>query len=164
MVNKDVIIAQLLEQNQLLAEHNIQLQQKVQMLEEKIARLEKNSSNSSKPPSSDIINPQPTNKKKTKRKIGGQKGHPKHSRPLFEADEIDNTIIHELSAKEIKRKRLITLPETESALQQIDLPKKLYYVIDHRVQLYLAPNGNIIKAKLPKDIRKAGLFSTRTMA
>ncbi len=52
----------------------------------------------------------------------------------------------------------------ESALQQIDLPKKLYRVIDHRVQLYIDPKGHIVKAKLPKDIRKAGLFSTRTMA
>ncbi|MCK5127789.1 MAG: IS66 family transposase [candidate division Zixibacteria bacterium] len=153
-----------MEQNQLLTKHNIQLQQKVQMLEEKIARLEKNSSNSSKPPSSDIINPQPTNKNKTKRKIGGQKGHPKHSRPLFEADEIDNTIIHKLTAKEVQRRGLIQLDKTESALQQIDLPEKLYTVIEHRVQLYLGPNGEIIKAKLPKDIRKTGLFSTRTIA
>ena len=89
MTNKDVIIARLLEQNQLLTEHNIQLQQKVQMLEEKIARLEKNSSNSSKPPSSDIINPQPTNKKKTKRKIGGQKGHSQGRIVFYSNDGID---------------------------------------------------------------------------
>ena len=133
MVNKDVIIARLLEQNQLLTEHNIQLQQKVQMLEEKIARLEKNSSNSSKPPSSDIINPQPTNKKKTKRKIGGQKGHPKHTITLFEAEEIDNTIIHKLPAKEIRRRGLIPLDKTESALQQVDLPEKLLLQRDLRL-------------------------------
>lgn len=49
-------------------------------------------------------------------------------------------------------------------MQQIDLPEKPYSVIDHRVQLYLAPNGKIIKAKLPKDIRKQGLFSNRMTA
>jgi len=168
MVDKDVIIARLLKQNELQAQRiHLQDQQiqflttRVQELLEKVARLEKNSSNSSKPPSSDIINPQPENKKKKKRKIGGQKGHPKHNRPLFEADEIDKTIVHKLSAKEIERKGLVPLPETESALQQIDLPEKLYHVIDHRVQLYLAPNGKIVKAKLPKGIRKAGLFSNR---
>jgi len=171
MTNKDVIIAQLLQQNeqlnqqvQLLTDEKQQLREHIKLLEEKIARLEKNSSNSSKPPSSDIINPQPTNKKKKKRKIGGQKGHPKHSRPLFKASEIDKTIVHKLSAKEIKRKGLVPLPETESALQQIDLPEKPYHAIDHRVQLYLDPRGNIVKAKLPKHIRKAGLFSTRMMA
>ena len=154
---KERLIEKQAEEIKMLKEH-------IKFLEEKIARLEKNSSNSSKPPSSDIINPQPENKKKKKRKIGGQKGHPKHSRPLFGADEIDKTIVHKLSAKEIKRKGLVPLSETESALQQIDLPEKLYNVIDHRVQLYVDPNGNIVKAKLPKDIRKAGLFSTRTMA
>jgi len=164
MVDKDVIIAQLLRQNEHQADQIRLLTEENQKLRERIARLEKNSSNSSKPPSSDIINPQPENKKKKKRKIGGQRGHPKHSRALFEKDEIDKTIIHKLSAKEIKRKGLVPLPETESALQQIDLPQKLYYVIDHRVQLYLAPNGKIIKAKLPKEIRKAGLFSTRMTA
>jgi len=157
MQDKDAIIRHLMEENKQLREH-------IKLLEEKIARLEKNSSNSSKPPSSDIINPQSTNKKRKKRKIGGQKGHPKHRRPLFEADEIDNTIIHKLSAKEIKRKRLVALAQTESALQQIDLPEKLYTVIDHRVQLYVDPDGNVVRAKLPKNIRKAGLFSTRTMA
>ena len=126
--------------------------------------MKKNSSNSSKPPSSDIVNPQPTNKKKKKRKIGGQKGHPKHKRPLFEADEIDKTIIHKLPAKEVRRRGLIPLEETASALQQIDLPKKLFNVVDHRVQLYLDTNGNIVKAKLPKDVRKAGLFSARMIA
>lgn len=81
-------------------------------------------------PSSDIINPQPENKKKTKRKIGGQKGHPKHSRALFEDNEINKTIPHKLPAKEIERRGLIELAETESALQQIDLPEKLTILIN----------------------------------
>jgi hypothetical protein len=49
MLNKDTIIEQLMKQNQQLAEQNILLLQKVQQLEEKIARIEKNSNNSSKP-------------------------------------------------------------------------------------------------------------------
>lgn len=109
MVNKDIIIARLLEQVQLLTEQNLQLHSEVQQLREKIARLEKNSSNSSKPPSSDIINPQSPNKKRKKRKIGGQKGHQKHNRPLFESSEIDQTIIHKLPAKEIRRRGLIPI-------------------------------------------------------
>jgi len=160
MTNKDVIIAQLLRQNEQQAEQIRMLTEENQRLRERIARLEKNSSNSSKPPSSDIINPQPPNTQKKKRKIGGQKGHPKHSRPLFETDDIDKTVIHKLSAEEVRRRGLIPLPQTESALQQIDLPEKFYTVIDHRVQLYRTPNGAIIKATLPKEIRKAGLFST----
>ena len=171
MINKDVIIARLLRQNEqqadqirLLTEQNLQLHTENQKLRERIARLEKNSSNSSKPPSSDIINPQPENKKKKRRKKGGQRGHMKHTRPPFTPEQIDETIIHELSAEEIDRRNLTPLGKTESALQQVDLPEKLYNVIEHRVQLYVDPNGNVIKAKLPKEIRKEGFFTFRMTA
>ena len=173
MRNKDVIIARLLRQNELLkqqvqlfTEENKQLREHIQLLEEKIARLQKNSSNSSKPPSSDIINPKPSSKRgrKRKRKRGGQFGHKKHSRKPFAPEQIDKTIIHELSAEEISRRNLKPLGQTESALQQVALPEKLYNVIEHRVQLYVDPNGNIIKAKLPKEIRKEGFFTCRMTA
>ena len=157
MDNKDAIIAAQQKQIERLLE-------RIRQLEDEIARLKKNSSNSSKPPSSDIVDPQPDRKKKRKRRIGGQNGHPKHSRPLFEADEIDKTIIHKLPAEEVHRRGLMKLNETESALQQIDLPEQLFNVIEHRVQLYVDPNGEVVKARLPKDIRKTGLFSPRMMA
>jgi len=83
---------------------------------------------------------------------------------LFETGEIDEEVIHELSAEEVRRRGLVPLQQTESALQQIDLPGKSYIVIDHRVQLYRTATGKIIKATLPKEIRKAGLFSTRMTA
>ena len=122
MQDKDAVIKQLVEENKQLREYII-------LLKEEIARLKKNSSNSSKPPSSDIINPQPQNNKKKKRKIGGQMGHPKCSRAIFEASEISETIIHKLSAKEVRRRGLIPLAKTESVLQQIDLPEQLFNVI-----------------------------------
>ena len=59
-----------------------------------LAAARKNSSNSSKPPSSDIVKPkQPASpgrgKRKRKRKIGGQPGHRKHERTfsLSDADQ-----------------------------------------------------------------------------
>jgi len=149
-----------MEQNQLLVTQNLQLHAEIQQLKEKIARLEKNSSNSSKPPSSDIINPKPASKNGRKRKRSGQLGHKKHSRQPFTPEQIDKTIIHELTVDEIHRKKLTPLDETESALQQVDLPDKLYNVIDHRVRLYQKSNGEIIKATLPKEIRKEGLFAS----
>jgi hypothetical protein len=157
MTDKDILIQQLFEQIRLLQAENAALR-------EKIARLEKNSSNSSKPPSSDIVNPQPANHKKKKRKIGGQVGHPKYNRALFKANEIDQTVIHKISAQDICRRGLIPIDKTESVLQQVDLPAKLYTVIDHRVQLYVDPHGKIVKATLPKNIRKAGLFAVKMTA
>ena len=56
-------------------------------------------------------------------------GHPKHNRTLFEADEIDRTVIHKISVEEVRRRGLIPIDKTESVLQQIDLPEKLFNVI-----------------------------------
>ena len=160
MTNKDVIIERLLQQNEQLSQQVQLLTEENQKLRERIARLEKNSSNSSKPPSSDIINPKPASKNGRKRKQGGQLGHKKHSRQPFTTEQIDSTIIHELSVDDIRRRNLTPLDETESALQQVDLPAKFYTVTDHRVRLYKTPNGAIVKAPLPKVIRKEGLFSS----
>ena len=136
MVDKDVIIARLLRQNEQLTHQNQLLIEENQKLRERIARLEKNSSNSSKPPSSDIINPKPPAKNGLKRKRGGQKGHKKYNRELFPEEAIDKTIVHKLPKDEIEHKKLITLDQTELAIQQVDLPEKLYTVTEHRVQLY----------------------------
>lgn len=154
MTNKDVIIAQLLRQNKQQADQIRLLTEENQNLREKIARLEKNSSNSSKPPSSDIINPKPQSKNGHKRKRGGQLGHKKHSRQPFTDKQIDNTIIHELSAEEVGRRNLTPLDKTESVLQQVDLPEKLYTVVDHRVRLYKTPNGLSSRPNCPKRFAK----------
>ena len=171
MTNKDVIIAQLLRQNEqqtnqirLLTEQNIKLHTENQELRERIARLEKNSLNSSKPPSSDIINPKPTLKNGCKRRRGGQRGHKKHSREPFTPDQIDKTVIYELSKEEISKRNLIELNQTEATLQQVELPTKLFSVIEHRVKLYRTLSGRIIRATIPKHIRKEGFFTSSTTA
>jgi len=149
----------------LLVQHNQQLEAEILELKEHIARLEKKSATSSTPQSSDIIPPQPIGvMKKKKRKRGGQLGHPKHSRQLFSADAIDETIVHKLADEEVKHRKLTELPKTALALQQISLPKKLYRITEHRVQLYQTCDGKIISAKLPPAIRKAGLFAPDMIA
>jgi len=55
----------------------------------------KNSTNSHRPPSTDSPDRKPKRKPPkdpSGRKRGGQKGHPKHSRPLVEPDEVDVTV------------------------------------------------------------------------
>ncbi|MBN1513184.1 MAG: hypothetical protein JXB13_14305 [Phycisphaerae bacterium] len=56
-----------------------QLLARIEKLEAEVARRDKNSSNSSKPPSSDIVKPA-KRKEKGIRRIGGQPGHRKHER------------------------------------------------------------------------------------
>jgi transposase len=66
-------------------------------LEARIAELEakigKDSTNSSKPPSTDHPHAKPVpNKPKSKRPIGGQPGHPKHERALIPSEECRTVI------------------------------------------------------------------------
>ena len=71
----------------------VDLKAQVARLAEQVAKLLKNSSNSSKPPSSDIVKPPkpPAPRGNTKRQIGGQPGHPKHDREPFGPQELDDT-------------------------------------------------------------------------
>ena len=77
-----LVIRFLLEENAKLRAENVELR-------ERIARLEKNSQNSSKPPSSDITKPPHERRRPGKRKIGGQTGHQRHLRKLLPAEEVD---------------------------------------------------------------------------
>jgi len=74
---------------------NAALKERVDQLERELAAAKKTSRNSSKPPSSDITKPPKTKPKgRRKRKTGAQHGHPKHSRPDFTPEQIDNTVEH----------------------------------------------------------------------
>jgi transposase len=53
------------------------------------ARLKRNSTNSSKPPSSDSSKPKRERKPGTGRRPGGQAGHPPHQRELFPAEQVE---------------------------------------------------------------------------
>ena len=112
MDGKDAIIARQQKQIHALLQMNLRqekqiadLQKRVETLLDKIMRLEKNSRNSSKPPSSDIVKPSQSGKPRGrgKRRIGGQKGHPKHERKTFRPDEVDEVIEYEFLPDEGRR-------------------------------------------------------------
>lgn len=69
-----------------------ELEARVAELESKLAKAQKNSSTSSKPPSSDIVKPPPkrAKRKRGKRKRGGQPGHPRHERAPFPEEALDD--------------------------------------------------------------------------
>ena len=77
-----------------LESQNAQLLAKVNTLSEQVARLSKNASNSSKPPSSDIVKPPKSGPPSGARKAGGQPGHPGANRPLLPLERIDKIVDH----------------------------------------------------------------------
>ncbi|MCY3020203.1 MAG: IS66 family transposase [Planctomycetota bacterium] len=140
--------------NQQLALDNV-------LLRDEIARLKKNSSNSSKPPSSDIVSPPklplPRGKK---RKRGGQRGHPRHQRPPFDVTQIDQVIYHELPPADVRRRRLKRLKDC-FIVQQVELVDKPYLITEHRAARYLTPEGRIIVAPMPPQVRRGGLLGPK---
>ena len=178
MADKDVTISKLVLQmyllrNQVLGleQTNAQLQKEMvqlradnQKLKDQIARLKRDSSTSSKPPSSDIVKPKKkdTHRGKRKRKIGGQKGHPRQERIPFAPDDVDHTIPYELSLEQSQG--LVPLEEW-FVLQQVDLAEKLYVVTEHRARKYLdRRTGRTVIAPLPEAVKAAGVVGPKLSA
>lgn len=156
MDDKDVIIGQLRDENRLLREQ-------IQQLKEQIDRLKKNSGNSSKPPSSDIVKPpQPKGRGIKKRQRGGQKGHKKFERPSFPPEEIDQTIDYQLRAQDARG--LIPLDQWR-VVQQVELVEKPFIVTEHRARKYRDPDtGAVILTPLPDAVTQGGLLGPRLTA
>ncbi len=162
-MGKDAIIEKLTKQVASLLERIRQLEQENVMLKERIAQLEKNSGNSSKPPSSDIVKPlKVTRRLGKKRKRGGQHGHKKFVRQPFEPEQVDEVIEYEFKDKDSEDLK----PLNEwFIIQQIELPEKMYKVIEHRARKYLDPaTGRIHIAPMPDEIRKGGLLGADVTA
>src|SRR4030043_2063782 len=138
MVSGDVMLARVMEENRQLRETVLFLNSKIDALQQEIARLKKNSRNSSKPPSSDIVKPNRngTSQAKHGRKIGGQQGHPRQERAAFAPEDVDRVIPYELSPAQ--RRGLIPLKQW-FVRQQVDLADKLYIVTEYRARKYLDP-------------------------
>ena len=145
----------------LIAEAMAPLHKRIAELEAEVARLKKNSSNSSNPPSSDIVKPphaDPSGGKK--RRIGGQPGHAKHQRPEFPPEQIDHTLTYELSAPG----KLVPL-DWWRKLQQMELVEKPFMITEYRARLYRDPaTGTIYVSPFPPEVAAAGLCGPRLSA
>jgi transposase len=141
---------------------------RIEELERQLASSRKDSSTSSKPPSSDIVKPprplaQARAGRKRKRRRGGQPGHDRHQRTPFGPEEVDTVWIYEWPQSSLSAdfKPL----EKFSTIQQVDLVKKLFEVSEHRARLYLhRPTGEVVAAPLPDDVLRAGLVGPRLSA
>jgi len=166
-------LRQLEEQNAQLRQDKARLESQVAQLQAENARLlnqlaaaRKHSGNSSKPPSSDIVKPKGQRRKeKSKRRIGGQKGHPKHQRPAFAPAQVDQRIPFRLQQCPVDPSHRISPaegPEHQRRIQQVELVEKPFRVVEYTAySIWCQDCGCYHQASLPKDIVKAGLLGPR---
>lgn len=134
-------------------------------LADELAKARKNSANSSKKPSSDIVKPpRDTDKsgKKKKRKRGGQPGHQRHERPSFEASQIDKVKNYTLSGCPHCGGAVELTDEPPHVLQQVEIQDTPIIITEHRGQAYWCPNCHKMHyAPIAKPVKKSGLFGPR---
>ena len=147
------------------------LQQQNQELQRTIAQLSKDSSNSSKRPSSDDIT-KPKGGKNTRGadanngKIGAQPGHERHTRPPYPPEDIDQLHSYELTCCPCCHTPDILLLEDlpPRVIQQAEIQE----VVVHEEHLahasWCESCGQIHYAEFPPEILREGLFKSRLTA
>ncbi len=137
-------------------------------LEQSIAALTRNSSNSSRPPSSDPPGMKKTKTKtKSKRKQGGQPGHKGKNRKLLPPEEMDK--IHNIfpehctHCQNLFSQSLLTPSSQPQRHQVFDLPVIIPIKEEYRCHSLLCQCGHSTVAVLPKHVAQSN-FGPRTHA
>lgn len=138
----------------------VDLKAQVACLAEQVAKLLKNSSNSSKPPSSDIVKPPkpPAPGGNSKRKIGGQPGHPKHGREPFGSEELDDTRPYRLDRCPDCGGKLRASQAEARVVQQVEVIDRPVEIVEHRsAACWCRRCQKTFYAPLPPEVEKGGL-------
>lgn len=136
------------------------------MLKAKLAAATKNSANSSKPPSSDIVKPASAARKgRKKRRRGEQPGHPNHEREAFEPSAIGVFTDHVLERCPGCGGPLEMLAEPARVLQQVEVLERPLEITEHRSRVCRGgKRRQEFVAPIPPEIRRAGLVGPRLTA
>lgn len=146
----------------------LKLQEKVQHLEERIRHIEnklaKDSHNSSKPPSSDGLrrrkNKTKSQRKKTGKNNGGQKGH--RGSNLKMVEKPDHTIRHKVNGKCSCGRCLENQPTIDQEKRQVfDLPDLKIKVTEHHIDIKKCECGQIHAADFPVGVNRPAQYGNR---
>lgn len=142
------------------------LEARIAELEAELAKACRNSSNSSKPPSSDIVKPpKPSPPKGKKRTRGGQPGHKKHERASFPPEEVDQVLTYKMKRCPRTGRRLRRAGLPPRTIQQVGLVEKPFVVREHRAYAYsCAACGDVHYAPFPKEVTAGGLLDAGATA
>ncbi len=142
-----------------LEAENAALKARLEQLERLVAKLRKDSSTSSKPPSSDIVKPPKTKPAgRGKRKAGGQPGHEKHEREFRPEDaDVRHGYTLDFCPKGCSSD-LVLIPEatkTDYQYELVDKPVLLH--AHHRFGYYCPDCDEIYYDVLRPEVRRGGL-------
>jgi len=130
-------------------------------------RLKLDSSNSSKPPSTDPpgAGAKPSTEKRKRRRRGAQPGHPGKTRPPFSPDQIDRTETHAPTACHLCGGPVTVDPALDPVRHQVvDVPPATAEVIEHVCGRGVCPCcGVTTTAQLPPDV-SSGIVGPRLQA
>ena len=155
---KNVLIDMLQEQILLLKEKNKRLEKRLGALE---GRVNKNSSNSSKPPSSDMNKPKKTTSSKNKsgKKPGGQPGHKgktlKNSRAPDQIVRLSVTNCEECG-NNLKNKKI-----SMKSRQEFEIPEPKIFITEYQSESRDCSCGYTTTACFPKHITHASQYGIR---
>lgn len=163
MDSRDKLIEEL---RALISDQSVQLQKqaaRIGALELELAKAKKDSTTSSKPPSSDIVKPKPKRKRASRKKPrqGGQAGHQRQLREPLPPERIDEIIECILDPAEVKRSGLTPTGNFEK-IQHIELPESPVHVTEYHLIEYRDAQGDLYVGDFP-DL-KGPIFGPRLLA
>jgi transposase len=145
-----------------------QLEAKVAQLQAELAAAKKNSSNSSKPPSSDIVKkPKGKLEDDSKRQRGGQPQHPRHERPAFAAEQVNERIDCVLSECPDCHGPVVPSKQPPKIAQQVELPlpSEMIRIVEFRLQAHWCRKCRQVHyAPIDTATRRASLVGPRLTA
>ena len=154
-----------------LSEKIAELEARLVELEADLAKAKKHSGNSSKPPSTDVVNPSKGSKGKNqggnrkKRKQGGQPGHSRHVRPAFGVGEVDQFWDYYYDECPDCGHLLSYADAPPRVLQQVEIEAMPTCVEEHRaLAQWCNECQRMHYAPFPEELVKAGLVGPRLTA
>jgi transposase len=139
------------------------LTERVEALEAELARSKKDSSTSSKPPSSDLVKPpKAAPQAEGQRQQGAQRGHTRHERPLFSPQEIDTAWEYRLGFCPDCGGCVEPSTEPPRILQQVEITPRPIAISEHRgMACYCPPCHQTHFAPIDEPVVRAGLIGPR---
>jgi transposase len=153
----------IIEEQRLLIE---ELRREIEELKLALARATKDSSNSSKSPSSDIVKPPKKGTRgraaRKRRKQGGQQGHQRTLRQPLPPERVDEAFVYEITDAEVRRRNLTPTDEFE-IIQHVELLDMPIHVTEHRLRKYRRADGPTVITQVP-ELQGRPIFGPRMLA